>query len=187
MTVRRERSVARRGAARPWAARTLVRAVALGAAAAVLATETGPPAEALTATGTFVARVRVYGGCTLTTADLVVPIARNQTTPAVGVTTFTVACPGATFANPLPVRFTFVPQSATNEFIMSVGHSPKQIPYQLCNDAACADVYAAGVAGPVVGVNVPSYGYRLWAEAYPPPTGAQNGNYRQQVDVTLTY
>jgi hypothetical protein len=187
MTLRLMRIASRRGTCRSKAGRTLiVRGAALAAVGAMLVVAIGSPVGARTVSGTFRATARVYAGCTMTTPDLVIPAVKDQVTPAFGVTTFAVNCGGASFAHPLPVRFTFAPASGSGIFEMNEG-KPKNLPYRLCNDSACTEVYVSGVAGPVVDVNKPAFSYRLWGEAFPPPTGLKPGSYKQDVNVTLTY
>ncbi len=146
-----------------------------------------PPVEALTATSQFTMSATVFSGCSLTTSRLEIALARGQATPGLGRTSFIVTCPAASAANPLPIRFTFEPQGAGGQFILKDQVPWKSMPYQLCNDSACAEVYGAGVPGPVVAVDRPSFSYSLWGQAFPPASGVRPGNYRQRVTVTLTY
>jgi hypothetical protein len=162
-----------------------VRGAALAAGGAMLIVVMGPPAGARTVTGTFRAMTTVYAGCTLATANLVIPVSLNQTTTSVGAATFAVNCGAASFAHPMPIRFSFVPTGGV--FSMTDIFFGRLLPYRLCNDSACTEVYVSGVMGPVVYADSSAFSYRLWGEAIPPPTGAQFGFYRQQVTVTLTY
>ncbi len=162
------------------------RAAPVALAAALLAVG-ATPASADTLSSSFVVRTRVFSGCTLTTNNLFVNVARQQTDPALGSTTFRVVCGGATATNPLPVRFTFAPASGGSAFILRETNPTKQMPYDLCNDAACAYAYSPSVEGPPISVTSPVYSYDLYARVYPPPTGATPGNYRQQLNVTLAY
>jgi spore coat protein U-like protein len=162
-----------------------VRSAALAIAGAALAVSIGLPAGATTTTGTFSVRARVVSECTLTTTDLEIPLARDQVVPSIGSTTFTVNCGAVSHGNPMPVQFTFVPSGGA--FEMKEQSSSQSVPYQLCNDSACNEVYAAGAAGPVVGVDAAAFSYHLWAKALPLATGVQPGDYAQQVVVTLTY
>ncbi len=162
------------------------RAAPVALATALLAVA-ATPASADTLSSDFVVRTRVFAGCTLTTNDLEMNVAREQTDPALGATTFRVVCGGATVTNPLPVRFTFAPAGGDSTFVLRENNPTKQMLYDLCNDAGCADVYSPGVEGPIVSVTSPVYSYDLYARVYPPAGGATPGRYRQQLNVTLAY
>lgn len=128
--------------------------LAAGAAlAAVAVIVLGSEAEATTQiTTTFRVQAQIYTGCTFTPNNLVfTTLAINQATPAPGQTTFTITCPGVGVGSPVgprPVRFTMT--TATGNFIMQEQATPRQLPYELCNDAPCTQVYANGVQGPSV-------------------------------------
>lgn len=167
-------------------ARCVARGVGLAALLGALLVVSATAAEPRTFVTDFTVRTTVFGGCTLSTSDLEIAMARRQTLPGTGSTHFAVACPGATATHPLPVRFTFAPTTGS-VFVLRENNPAKQMFYDLCNDAACSQIYAPGVAGPVVPVTGPTFAYRLHGRVYPEAGGASPGRYRQQVNVTLTF
>lgn len=161
-----------------------VTALVLGAALIVGAPAEGAPQ---TTSSTFAVRTQVHGGCTFTTNDMLFQVPLGMSISAKSQTTFRVICPAAGGANPntLPVRFTFEPLAPhKGEFRM--GGGPNAIPYRLCNDAACTEVYAAGVPGPAVPVIGNPYTYTLYGELLP-FQNVGNGVSQQRIDVILTY
>ena len=167
------------------------RRLAAGAALAALVVlgVLGGEAEATTQTGSFVVSTQVYSGCTFTTNNLLFAgLMVGQTSPSSGQTTFLVSCPGVGLGTParqLPVTFTM--STGPGVFSMQDQASPRRLPYQLCNDAACSQIYADSVPGPLVPVSSSSFTYNLYGQALPPASGALKGNFKQTVNVTLTY
>src|SRR5262249_23413682 len=97
-----------------------------------------------------------------------------------GSVNFTIACPGATSANPQPVTLTLA--TVTTIFNMNGG-----LNYKLCHDAPCTAVYANNTAGPSISVNTASpFTYTLYgnipANQAPAPSA-----YNQTVYTTLTF
>lgn len=159
--------------------------LSLGALAVV-----APSAQAGTQNSNFVVQVTVDQACTFATTNLTFPnFPTGSAFNVNGSTTFSITCPGSSAAFPTPVTLTMNPQGP-NAPKFEMNNGGNVIPYSLCNDAACTQAYAAGVAGPTQNISsgAAATTYTLYGQIPSTSTNVPaNLTYNQTVQAVLTY
>jgi spore coat protein U-like protein len=154
------------------------------AVAITVAAFADPASAKGTGTAPFTVSAKVISSCSFGTAsNFSFAYAIGQTTAAPGQTTFTITCPGLAAAGPVPVKFTF----STSSGLFKMRNGPNGVDYELCNDAACSQVYAQNVAGPTIAVG--GTPFAVYANGVIPggQGPAKRGNFSQTVTAVLTY